>query len=89
MVALPTGILATGFAAEIQRRRAVFADAATLVMADGVVDETEERYLEDVRVGLGLSKDEVHDLDPSPDGGAAPGRKAAQHSACPHCGEAL
>lgn len=87
MVALPTGILATGFAAEIRRRRAIFADAASLVMADGRVDPEEERYLEDVRIGLGLSRDEVHDLDPSEGGGAQVsdgGAVAGGH--CPHCG---
>lgn len=83
MVALPTGILATGFAAEMRRRRALFADAATMVMADGRVDPQEEVYLEEVRVGLGLSREGVVDLDPSQPGGPEVAPR------CPHCGGAF
>lgn len=91
MVALPTGILATGFSAQIRRRRAVFADAADLVLADGHVDPSEKRYLEEVRTGLFLSREEVSDLDPTEGGAAArlPPVRSAEPASCPHCGERL
>lgn len=87
VVAVPTGILATGFALELRSRRDRYTQQLQLAREDGVIDETERAHLEQVRRSLDLARDTISDLE------SAPGEPTIAHptpmKACPHCGELL
>ncbi len=85
MVALPAGILASGFSSEVTRRTKAYNRALRAALADGTISEHEAGHLEELRERLGISEDESHYL-------ADAMKKHYQHSpgkACPHCGEPL
>lgn len=83
MAALPAGILASGFTSEIRRRESAYSRALHMAMADGEVSTHEYQQLEEIRVELGLSKEEAHGL-------FLDARRAAQVlERCPHCGKHL
>jgi voltage-gated potassium channel len=90
MVAVPTGILATGFAFELRRRRDAYDAELRAALKDGTVDAEERQHLEEVRRALDLDEADAADLEaatrsfPSPyyDG-------EARLTTCPHCGELL
>lgn len=56
MVALPTGILASGFAHQLKIRSDQYQSKADEALDDGVLTDTEISDLEDLRLELGLSK---------------------------------
>lgn len=62
MVALPAGILASGFADQVHRRRSLYEERLEQVMGDGVITHHEEADLSNLRETLGLSQDEVEGL---------------------------
>ncbi|MDA1089650.1 MAG: ion transporter [Proteobacteria bacterium] len=98
VVALPAGLLASGFSQALRERREAFEQVVGDVMGDGVIDSDERVRLRESQVELGLSKDEAETI-------LRKGRqRAAQASAgaprrdspekprpqfCPHCGEKL
>jgi voltage-gated potassium channel len=83
MMALPAGILASGFSSEIHRRNRTFLRAAKMAYADGLISAHEKQALETLREELGLSKEEA--LNSTLDAK----REGLKHKTCPHCGEAL
>jgi voltage-gated potassium channel len=84
MVALPTGILASGFSEELRRRQQRYGAEMRSALADGVLDGFEREHLERLRRELGLSEEEVAGLgEERRDFSSQPPRK------CPHCGEAV
>ncbi len=86
MVALPAGILASGFADQLRRRREALAQDFHRALEDGVIDEEEERTLEARRQELGVSSDAAADIRRS----ATKQRfTKARAGHCPHCGKAL
>jgi len=87
IVAVPTGILATGFALELHKRREQYLQQVLIANEDGVIDETERAHLEEVRQALDLSLEDTSMLQESSSLLAAP--NAAPMSECPHCGELL
>lgn len=84
MVALPAGILASGFADQVHRRRTLFEERLEQVFEDGTVTQTEQLDLELLREKLGLTSDDVEDLTHEY-------LKKYQHSLrqCPHCKKPL
>jgi voltage-gated potassium channel len=86
MVALPAGILASGFSDVINRRRNDLRRQRNRAMADGRVDAEERRILQAHGQSLSLSEDEVDEIldETSP---TAP--RAGGHATCPHCGGSL
>ncbi len=98
MVALPAGLLASGFSQALQRRRAAFEAVVGDILEDGVIDSDERVRLRETQVELGLSKDEAETilrqshLRDAKTGGGDSRRVPAQESrpeVCPHCGGEL
>jgi voltage-gated potassium channel len=88
-VAVPTGLLATGFAFELQRRRDAYDAELRAALADGGVDAEERQHLEEVRKSLDLDEAGAAEVEDAtrrfqgvPSGGA-------HLVICPHCGECL
>lgn len=84
MVALPAGILASGFSDQVHRRRSVYEELLDDVMKDGLVTPSEKAKLRQLREKLGLTDDQVktmtHDY-----------LRQYENSLrrCPHCREPL
>ena len=85
MAALPAGILASGLADQLRRKRVALTEQYRQALLDGIIDENEEYELEEFRKNLGLSKmlaDEV--LEQLHRAAKGDGRHY-----CPHCGKRL
>ena len=85
MVALPAGILASGFGDVLNRRRNSLRRDRDRAMHDGVVDAAERRELEARGQSLSLSDAQVAEILAGR-GGSSP---ACTGMVCPHCGKAL
>ena len=86
MVALPAGILASGFSDQLRRRREALEREFQAAMEDGIIDEEEERILEARRQELGVSNNAANDIRRS----ATKTRpKSDPTPTCPHCGKQL
>ncbi len=84
MVALPAGLLSSGFSSELHRRRKKYSDMVETALEDGVITDEEEVALKEVREDLGIRAEDARDIMEtemrvSGDGTAN----------CPHCGKAL
>lgn len=80
MVALPAGILASGFAEQLRQRREIYTDELEKAIGDGVVSGEEESDLEHLRKELGIDHQDAsvlmkHALRLLPDNPLE----------CPHC----
>jgi len=84
MVALPAGILASGFSLELQRRRETFRIQVARAFEDGTVTRAETEQLTAKRLELGLTRAEAALVIRAEQSG----RSRAPVS-CPHCGELL
>ena len=85
MAALPAGILASGLADHLRRRRELLGEEFRQALEDGVIDEEEEEELESLRKTLGLSRGAAQDIRAQ-----MQKDKASPHPRfCPHCGVAL
>jgi len=99
IVALPAGLLASGFSEALRQRRAHYEKLVDNVLKDGVISPIEAKELKDTQETLGLSKDEADLILTS-------GRnkqvekeiekvvtdlekemKIALNNECPHCGK--
>lgn len=83
MVALPAGILASGFSQELQNRRAEYQLKIKQSLADGEISRQELKDLKRRATELGLSAEEARVLLKTET--AAPRRP----SVCPHCGKEI
>ncbi len=83
MVALPTGILASGFSEELRRRQQLYDAQMRVALEDGVIDGIERAQLERLRRRLGLSEEEVAGL------AGERRRRPLEPRKCPRCGEEL
>ncbi|MBI2239686.1 MAG: ion transporter [Magnetospirillum gryphiswaldense] len=80
MIALPAGVLASGFSEQIRQRRQEYREAVERALEDGTITRRERRHLDDVRLQLGLSEEQA----------AAILEHAVTHpDHCPHCGGVL
>ncbi len=84
MVALPAGILASGFNEALHARRREFSAKVNAALADGVVDDTELEHLREVQEKLGLTTHEAAELLKDGYRKHHPG-----HNICPECGTDL
>ncbi len=85
MAALPAGILASGLADQLRRKREALAEQYRLALQDGKVDAEEKEALEEFRKSLGLSKALASEvLDKMRKRGPDVGQRF-----CPHCGSEL
>ena len=85
MIALPAGIMASGFAENIHERRETYNQYIADLMRDGMLDEADRWRLEELRKELGLHSDEaLHLLH-----GMLQKARAATLARCPHCGNPL
>ena len=77
MIALPTGVLASGFSEQMRIRREEYREVVEKALEDGQIDRKEKRLLESARERLGLSDEEA----------AIVLEQAVRgHRTCPHCG---
>ena len=83
MVALPTGILASGFNMQMKRRQQKFTVLLKQILRDGIVTEQEWADLEVLRKELDLDKEEAELIIQ-----LSEARKQNMPE-CPHCGEVL
>ena len=82
MVALPAGLLASGFSEQLHQRRREFEAAVDQILTDGIITAEEGRRLRELRDRLGLSDHQAAEI------ARLIGReRRAAH--CPHCGQAL
>lgn len=85
MIALPAGIMASGFAENIHQRRERYNQYIADLMKDGMIDETDRWRLEELRRELGLQSDEALRLLH----GMLQKARAKTPAECPHCGNTL
>ena len=85
MAALPAGILASGLADQLRRKRETLAMEYRQALEDGIIDADEEKDLEEHRKNMGLSKvlaiEVLNELKQS--------TTAEELRYCPHCGTDL
>ncbi|MCA1908078.1 MAG: ion transporter [Magnetospirillum sp.] len=80
MIALPAGVLASGFSEQMRQRRQEYREAVERALEDGTITRRERRHLDDVRLHLGLSDEEAASIL----------EHAVNHpDHCPHCGGML
>ncbi len=101
IVALPAGLLASGFSEAVRQRRAHYEKLVDDVMADGIISPDEEKTLKDTQETLGISTDEADlILDSSRNkkiekeigkvvNDVEKEMKTALNNRCPHCGEVV
>ncbi|NQV84062.1 MAG: ion transporter [Rhodospirillales bacterium] len=93
MVALPAGLLASGFSEALQQRREAFGQLVGDVMGDGVIDSDERVRLRESQQELGLTKDEaeaiLRDRHQRMAQSRAQATPAPRPQTCPHCGKSL
>lgn len=82
MIALPAGVLASGFSEQLRLRREQYVDKVEQTLQDGRITRRERRLLEDTREALGLSQEEAARL-------LHHAVKGGGYTTCPHCGEPL
>ena len=86
MVALPTSILATGYAQQLKRNWSLYREEADKALDDGVITEEEQQDLENLRVDLGLGK---HTASQILDAQKVQAALAEPRRRCRHCGEVI
>ena len=82
MVAMPAGLLASGFSEQLHQRRREFEAAVDEILAKGMISADEGRRLKELRDRLGLTDHQAAEIARV----IAHERRAAH---CPHCGQAL
>ncbi|MGE5516304.1 MAG: ion transporter [Bacteroidota bacterium] len=82
MIALPAGVLASGFSEQMRIRREEYREAVERVLEDGGISRRERRVLDDTRVRLGLSEEEASLV-------LEDAVKHPHPHNCPHCGALL
>jgi voltage-gated potassium channel len=101
IVALPAGLLASGFSEAIRQRRAHYEKLVEDVLEDGVLSPNEEKMLKETQKDLGLNKDDAAIiLDSSRSKQIEKNievavtdiekeMKVALNNRCPHCGKTV
>ncbi|MBE2897289.1 ion transporter [Pasteurellaceae bacterium 20609_3] len=95
VAALPAGILASGFASELNQRRQRMEQKFRQALMDENTLSLDERKIRRLRRSLGLSRDVAHEIlqQVITEKRIQKGESEAQHAAelgyCPHCGKKL
>jgi len=99
IVALPAGLLASGFSEALRQRRAHYEKLVDNVLSDGIISPVEEKELKKSQENLGLSRDEADSILNSGRTKQAEKKiesvvtdlekeiKIALNNECPHCGK--
>jgi len=82
MVALPTGIIASGFNQALHQRKRQYGELIESILADGKINEDDHARLHEMRERLGLSDREAAAIL-----NTAHHRLHKAPSICPHCGK--
>jgi voltage-gated potassium channel len=82
MVALPAGLLASGFSEQLHQRKRAFEKEVRRLLSDGVISADERTQLEEMRDKLGLTDHQAAEIF-----ALIAHRRGAAH--CPHCGHSL
>ncbi|GGK75070.1 ion transporter [Amphritea balenae] len=97
IVALPAGLLASGFSEALRQRRRTYEKMVDMAVQDGVVDEVEHSALNQMRESLGITKEEAahimhtnlsRKMEQDLDKDLQKLRReidAVSHDHCPHC----
>ncbi len=88
MVALPTSILATGYASQLKISQRRYRDLADQALDDGVLTDDEIKDLEGLRIDLGLSRHHATQILDERTMSLA-FAELADAGCCPHCGKDL
>lgn len=83
MVAVPAGILASGFTSAVRERDETYDAALRKAIEDGSISEREAKELERLRERLGISQDQAEAML------LATLTRKGKPDECPHCGEPL
>jgi voltage-gated potassium channel len=83
MVALPAGILASGFSDQMRRRRESFNEKIASALEDGMLSSAEQDELETLREQIGIAEEDAEQIY------RIMARRAELADFCPHCGGAL
>lgn len=84
MVALPAGLLASGFSGALRRRRIEYEELVQDALEDGQIEDHEEEALEASRAELGISAEEAELIL-----GAGLRKSGVRIGVCPHCQKSL
>ncbi len=84
MVALPAGILASGFNDALHRRRRQFRDIVDFALTDGVLDETEIENIHAEQEELGIGKKQAAAIIKE-----SRNQSKVRLGSCPHCGKQI
>lgn len=87
MVALPAGIIASGFAQQLKVRTEQYKDRADEALDDGILTDTERSDLEHLRVELGLGRHTASQILDSEKVRRLLEQKIG--ASCPHCGSRM
>jgi voltage-gated potassium channel len=82
MVALPAGLLASGFSEQLHQRKRAFEDEVHRILSDGIISAEESEHIESIRDRLGLTDQQAAEIM----------RLMARRQDdfhCPHCGRAI
>jgi voltage-gated potassium channel len=82
MVALPAGLLASGFSEQLHQRRREFEAAVDEILAHGIITADEGRRLKELRDRLGLTDHQAAEI-----ARLIARERRAEH--CPHCGQPM
>ena len=97
IVALPAGLLASGFSEALRQRRRTYEKMVDMALQDGVVDDVEHHALNQMRESLGITKEEAahimhtnlnRKVEQDLERDMAQLRReidAVNHDHCPHC----
>jgi voltage-gated potassium channel len=83
MVALPAGLLASGFSGALRRRRMSYERVVDHVLTDGVIDRDDHQKLRDMQEALGMSDEEAAAILKEGH------QRTLKGDTCPHCGKPL
>jgi voltage-gated potassium channel len=62
LAAILTGVVATAYTAQVERREALYEVELREILADGIVTEEEQKRLKTMQAKFGMSDDQVHSL---------------------------
>ncbi len=85
MAALPAGILASGLADQLRRRRDSLRRQFQTMLEDGIICELEEEEFEKLRVSLGLSRNVAEQIREE----VKFIQEVMEKRSCPHCGKSI
>ncbi len=85
MIALPSGILASGFSEQLRRRRNTYKQHVHEALDNGLITEEEKIALRQLRQNLGFTEEEANEILQQ----AARRAFTRALSRCPHCGKPL